>query len=626
MTIKELIENYGSFLKNEIINYDNNKIIDENDVNNEIYCKKYNFNGINLLSNYGLYNYNGKISFFQNRIKGIKIIPDKYEVNCGCGTIDLKCVAEIVIMKDNEEFKLIYQNINPIYSVKDVKFNYIKSSLEFDKNVDFFDKTYTVTAKYGYNGRIYKTDLNVIQKANYKTEWIFDDIDYEKFYLKSSIPEVPNSGSTIIVNTYKEYKKKYYKKDYFGNVTDTTISDTYVEDITNEAIIKVDEQFTVEGNIVKIPPQKYNSLERDIKIISVYNNQEIELILKQEKGYSVTYNTILEFKDKTNYKEINFKSCNNNNVEIPVICKRIRFLDGKKYDEIDDYRINIENNNDWVKIDVDKINSSVIITVLDNLSNDARVGNIKLSLNDCSLLLTINQSPKEIIKTRYYVEINTKEPLTIGNIYNNYVIITPYKEETYNDGSIEKTQTLDPFLRLEFICLSSDEEVLKLSTPKMIDFNGTYAAYFIGNVNIIKKPINITLKCRVLDRFQSQISDIHTKEFIIESIEPKKKNIEVTVIVKNDSDYDCAFSNTTPIIKITDSNSNLVIEDKLSRFWVSKCMNNDLVYDNEILLNENEKYKFYVSSYDYMDKKTKELFEEYIIETDDVGIDLEILI
>ena len=55
-------------------------------------------------------------------------------------------------------------------------------------------------------------------------------------------------------------------------------------------------------------------------------------------------------------------------------------------------------------------------------------------------------------------------------------------------------------------------------------------------------------------------------------------------------------------------------------------MNNDLVYDNEILLNENEKYKFYVSSYDYMDKKTKELFEEYIIETDDVGIDLEILI
>ena len=160
----------------------------------------------------------------------------------------------------------------------------------------------------------------------------------------------------------------------------------------------------------------------------------------------------------------------------------------------------------------------------------------------------------------------------------------------------------------------------------MIDFNGTYISYFIGNVDIIKKPINITLKCRVLDRFQSQISDIHTKEFIIESIEPKKKNIEVTVIVKNDSDYDCAFSNTTPIIKITDSNSNLVIEDKLSRFWVSKCMNNDLVYDNEILLNENEKYKFYVSSYDYMDKKTKELFEEYTIETDDVGIDLEILI
>lgn len=626
MTINELIDNYGSYLNNEIVKYENDKIINDTDVDDEIYCKKYNFNAINLLSNYGLYNYNGSISFFRNKIKGIRIVPDKYDVNCDGGIIDLKCVAEIVIMRDNEEFKLIYQNINPIYSVKDIKFNYIKNSLEFDKNVDFFDKTYTITAKYGYNGRIYKTELNIVQKANYKTEWIFDDIEYENFYSKASIPEVPNSGSTITVNTYKEYRKKYYKKDYFGNITDTTISDKYVEDITNETIIKVDEQFTVDGNVVKIPPQKYNSIERDIKIISVYDNKEIELILKQEKGYSITYSTILEFKDKANYKEINFKSCNNNTIEIPVICKRIRFLDGKKYDEIDDYRINIENNNDWVRIDIDKINSSVIITVLDNLSNDTRVGNIKLSLNDCSLLLTINQSPKEIIKTRYYVEINTKEPLTISNIRNNYAIITPYKEETYNDGSVVKTQTLDPFLMLEFICLSSDEEVLKLSTPKMIDFNGTYIVYFIGNTDNIKNPINITLKCRVLDRFQSQISDIYTKEFIIERIESKKKNIELTIIVKNYSDYDCAFSNTTPIIKITDSNSNLVIEDKLSRFWVSKCMNNDLVYYSKILLNENEKYKFYVSSYDYMDKKTKELFEEYIIETDDAGIDLEILI
>lgn len=629
MTVKELIENYHFFLKKDISHYDMNYIITNNDIDNEIFCQKYNFNAINMLSNYGLFNYNDNISFFFNRLIEIEIIPDKYNIECNGGIINLQCVAKIAIMKDNEEFKIVYQKINPIYTIKNLNFNNSKNYLEFTKNTDFYDKIYTISAKYGYNGKIYTTDLKLVQKANYISDWIFEKNDNETVYAKLSTDRIPNSGATISVQVFKEYTKKFYKKDCFNNIIKTNISDSYIEDITDETIIKSPNLLLIKKNTIIIPPQDFNSEERNIEISCLYQSKEIKLTIKQEKGCSITYNNILSYSDNINYKKIELKSCNNDKIILPIISKQIRYLDGKKYDEIDDFNIKIINNYDWVNININNLNSSIDILISDNNTDVNRIAKITFLKNNLPIYLDIIQFSKEKINTNYQIDININEPLSLENISKNFILIKPYKEDIYDNGSIEKIQTLEPFFSIDSILFSSNENVVKLSSPKLIDFNGTYIVYFIYNNENFNEDIEMTLKCRILNNKQKQVSDVYNKTFFLKAKEkPKKKikDVEITVNVLNENNYNCAFSHNNNIIKVIDSSNNTLLYDNISRFWVSNEMKNDLVYCNKISLNENEKYTFQIDSYFYLDKKTNILNEQYLIEDDDIGIDLYIKI
>lgn len=625
MTISELIKKYGDKIKNINTQLDGNHNITFNDINNEIICKKYNSNSLNVFSNYGLTYENDEPIFLFNKIDSIEIVSDKLNVDCKGGNVKIECFAIINVYDNDKIYKVIKHKINPLYSFEGCEFNFINNLAIIKENYDFTSKIIKIHAKYGYNGILYKSSLDIVQTSNYESDWIEGDEEIVDIIAECNKNEMPNSGGEIEVNINKKSVLNLYKKDSFGKITSRKKTHEMINDITDKAIISVNNPFKIIGyNKIIFPPQNINSPIRTANIIYKYKNFEKEINIFQEKGPVISYENEFNFYDGSDTKLIKLDNSLNNKFEVKLLSNKIRFLDGVEYDKISDNDILINKDSDWFDCKINNENMSLEIIVSKNNTNDIRRGNITLNNKNKYLYLHIIQPQKLEVKCEYYISLDCDSELFVNELTEYTIKFKPIKKIYYDDNTVENIGYLEPFYKLDVIFNNSNCNDIEITKPKMIDFNGVHESkIYIKNYNNYK-DINLEIKYRIIDGNLKQISGVFNKKIAIHFLKPNVKDIEVNINVTNKKNYQDIYSKNKPIFRIIDSKDNIIYETNISRFWINQYMKNDLVYNCTVNLIENETYTFYIDKYFYLDNETKELSEKYVIENDDIGIDLNI--
>lgn len=623
MTISELIKKYGDKIKNINTQLDGNHNITFNDINNEIICKKYNSNSLNVFSNYGLLYENNEAKFLYNKIDRIEISADKLNIDCKGECVKIECFAIINVYDNDKIYKVIRHKINPLYSFEGCEFNFINNLAIIKENHEFNRKIIKIHAKYGYNGILYKSSLDIVQSFNYESDWIEGDEDIIDIVAECDKNVVSNLGEEVEIKIYKKSALNLYKKDCFNNITSTKKTSEVITDITNESILLVNKPFKlVNSNKVIFPSQEVNSPVRVATVIYKYKSFERQIEIYQNKGPVVSYENKFKFEDGDYNKVIKLDNCLGDKFEIKLLSYKIRFLDGIEYDKIYDNDIIINNDTEWVSCDINNENMSLECTILKNDTNNIRQGIITLINKDKKLYLQISQPPRLMVKCEYCIQVICEDELLVNKLINNFIIFKPIKKIYYDDNTFETIQYLDPFHKLDVIYNISDENSLSITKPKMIDFNGVHESKIDVKDYNNYNDIFINVKCRILDNNLNQISEIQNKDIIIHFLKPKVKDIEINITITNTNNEINVASKNQPTFKIIDSKDNIIYESIISRFWVNQFMKNDLVHNCNVKLIENETYNFNIGKYYYLDKSTKELSENYLIENDDIGIDL----
>ena len=625
MTFNEFILKYENKLTKINTKLDGNHIITKDDIENEIICNKYDWNSFNVFSNSGLMYDSEKVIFLKNSIDRIEISSDVDKIDCHGGVVKIECFAVVNVYDGNEIYKTFKHKINPVYSFDGCTFNYGTNLVEILENKEYVSKQIIINAKYGYCGVIYKASLCIIQSGNYDSDWINSTNETTSINIIPSKNNISSHGGYINVMIQKESVNSYYKKDCFGNITRTKKSSPELTDVTNECIITVNEPFNVtDTNKIIFPPQEINSEFRTANITCKYDNIIKTITINQDKGPVVSYIDFFSFDDNTINKKINLKNSATQSINVKLISNRTRFLDGIKYDKIDNSNIDIEYDNNWLSCDIDKEKLLLSINVLKNDLESDRECNITLQCNNKKINILLIQPSKKEIKCEYEVLIVSEDEMFINELNDKKIEYKPIKKIYYDDGSYDILEYLNPFFKLEFLNDITDENII-LTTPKLVNFNGLYVSLIKYKKNYKFGDININLSCRILDNNLAQVGEVSNKHIVIHNPEPKTKNIEITITVNSDTNKNISSINESKF-RILDSYNNCVMERKIGRFWVNENMKNDIVYYGNVILYENEKYHFYVDSYEYENSYTEKLHEEYIIENDDIGIDLVIKI
>lgn len=621
MTINELIIKYGKIIKNINNNISENHVITVDDVINNTICKRYNSNSINMLSNYGLETDGKNIYFKYNLVKGIKIMPNTDHIDCSGGTITLSCVAIIGIFLNDTEIDTIQQKINPIYSTDNCVLSK-NNQIYFEPNYDFTDKEYYISAKYGYNTVIYNDKLVLHQSSNYVSDWIYDKDVIDNVYLKASTTRISNSGGKVDFKVYKEYHKIFYKKDYYDKLIDMTNSEVIIDDVSSETIFTVGEPYHIVNNMLILESQGINESAKTIIINWKYKNYKSFIEIYQDKGPTLTIKRYLAFDNSSNNKTLKLSSYENQLIKVPIISKNIRYLNNNFYDEIINNSISCYCSDKMLNVSYDNVDSNIELNIPKNNTTNNKYYTVTISNSYDIINLSIIQPCIKLNKALYGVNIECDEELDIKNINGSKIVFKPFKNECFEDGSIVTNEVLDNHLHLDTIILNSDENIT-ISKPKMVDFNGLHLSYVKYNNSYIIDDSTIIIKCRLTNDNGEQVG-VETEKIIkIKKTQFNYKNVELTVNVHNNKNIEViSLSNNT--LNIFNSDNTLYKTIDLSNFWVNEYMLNDNVFTGSINLIEGETYSFKINQYITNTGYTNEKIDTYIIEQDDIGIDIDV--
>ena len=626
LTIGKLIEIYGNKIPKIQNSFGDNHVITKNDVDKSLICKKYDKTQTNHLLNYGLLYENGNVDVYYSELQSIEIRPSSTSISVYGGNVSILCFGLINIYKNNDLYKQVEQKINPILTIDGCDFNQMTNTMSILSNHTYDKQTYQIHAKYGYKGRLYSCINTIYQDANKVSDWKFSEEITLSIKMQSSLYHMPNTGGISTIRMIRDYKEIFHKYDAFNKLIDTKESDVFSIDVTDDSVFYADEPLEIiDDNIIQFPPQEINAPKKEYEIIGIYNDTKLKLIIEQNNGAIETFKEKLTFDDNTTIKKIICENSLNYKLTVPIISKTIRYLDAKEYDSINNHNLSIKYdiNDMFCNFDYDKMELN--INVNQNNALQTKSHNVFIMNGDKKLSLIIEQPSKKPINRFYDVIISSVDTLDINSIKTSEIVLKPLKTISYDDGSVEKSNSIDVFDKIDIITYSDDDNTIKINQPKLVDFNGTHICKFEYNETDNYNPIDLSISCRVVDNNGNAISDIYNKKILFQQKEKVSKQINVTLkIIKNNCTCDLIAKNQS-FIKIFDKKNNCIFNDKTSRFWVNKYSNNDLVYNNTLNLIVGEQYEFIVGDYYYDDKKIS-LQETYLIEEDDIGIDLELIL
>lgn len=139
---------------------------------------------------------------------------------CG-GSVDLHTMVNVNLMVRGYEGETVIRKmsyeVNPILRKNEDDFKLEKHTISVDSNIGKDARTTIVTASYSFRSTIKNASIEIIQKPNEETNWIFDNNTTNSISLSASETVLPSEGGKTILTVTREYTSNYYKEDSCGN-------------------------------------------------------------------------------------------------------------------------------------------------------------------------------------------------------------------------------------------------------------------------------------------------------------------------------------------------------------------------------------------------------------------------
>ena len=604
-TINDLVSHYNnSQIPRLNQNLDIFHLITVQDINDEIICKKYNPDK-NHITNYGLFIENEQIFCIHNEIEEIMILCPTSHFSCFGGECEIEAFIKVNVYQNHEFFKSFQQKIYPIWKMdgKIIK----NKNIQIEKNVTYQSKEFILECSFGYNQKIYHQSLKLIQDANIANKYIDSKIVESQIKFTLNNYQIGSEGDNVEANVKMYYQDEKIYKDCFNQIIKTELSPVLIKDITDLCTFSCDSNIVINKNILCVPKQSVNHPSKKYKVYCTYGSKTYCQEIIQDQGDVLSIKKTLCFEDLTNIKTIELNSNLSHTISFRLISETVEFLNGYEHNKVINNNYTIINNCDWVNYSV-TVDNLLQLDIKTNPLFEKRMCNIKIFNEEIELNIFIYQSANFLVKNEYKI-IMDEFPVINQITYKTFNFkVNILNQLIYNDGQIITVDQLNEDDELIVVC---DNNTIK----KKNDIY--YISDYIHDIYIDQLlPINILIynkkKNQYVYSIQKQLKYIYDHSLL--------KNIEINVIVQHETQQDI-FSYNSSQLDIIDENGH-TIKKELSNFWLNPVMNSDIILSCVIQLTIGENYRFKIDSLEYNNGVTKPLDEVYLIEKDDIGIDL----
>lgn len=160
------------------------------------------------------------------KLKSLSVkCENEYISPCG-GSVNLDTIANIDLMQRHINGETLYKKIeyevNPILRSQNKDFKIEKHSIIIDANLSENTRSTIITASYSFKGKVYNSSIEIIQKSNEVSDWIFKKNITDSISIKTPTTIFPNKGGSIELKIERTFTTIYSKVDSCGNEVATS--------------------------------------------------------------------------------------------------------------------------------------------------------------------------------------------------------------------------------------------------------------------------------------------------------------------------------------------------------------------------------------------------------------------
>ena len=588
-------------------------VITQSDVIDDVICRKYNEKMGFSLSNYGLHfnDSNNEISFIHLEIDRLVIVPEINEISSVGGDISFSTFIVIKIFKNGIKIKEVTQKVNSLIECNNIVCS--NNIIHVSPNESFNEQEINVCGKYGYGGVLYQSYCKIKQAPNEISDWVITNQEVIDININITSSTLSNKGGAINFNITKIYRNVLEKVDNLGNCVDRMLSDLKEDDVTDFATVSVNDPFNVEGSTFSYPEQEVNSPKRIAYINYSFDSITKVLALEQEQGPILRFEKVLSFDDKTINKTIKLDNHRSVKINVPILSIEKTILDNETIGINTSHKLYIKSNSDWIACIHNDVESLLVLYVDDNLSNEIRIGNVYVSNGEEEITLSIQQQNKKIILNKYLIDTSLiKDNNNLLEVKFNVTKQIIYEDKSFIEDRVNDDCKLKIYL--------NDSNNFHVNQIKKIDNNSYTCTIQYNNSNL--KFCEFT--CLLVDSNNKVLSEEVKNKLNLKLENIIYKDINLTLSISNsDIETDIIPDENTYLEVIDESKQETIFKEKINKFWINKYMSDNYFYDTTIKLILGNKYTIIV--YPFVKNGveiTKKINETYIIEQDDIGIDM----
>ena len=481
--------------------------------------------------------YKENLSIIFPKLSNIEITCDNVELSpCG-DKKELITYGNFNIMQrfynGEELIKKLNCEINPILRKQDKEDELFILDGHYcliGENLSNEDRKIMITASYGYKNVIKNSSIELIQKSNELTDWIFSHNVTTSLEISGDNTLISKDGGKCIITVKRHYTSFHYQLDSCGNKVSEKANPYNVEDIskicqyssTNNSI------FNRSVNVISVDKQPIGGDKRHCIINAKYDDCEASLTISQEEGSESHYTYTLLFNDESTF---NVKTLNNSiktSFIIKLISNKNMIVENEIYSTIPSYDLNFVKYDKWYDIDIIGIDEDGFINVKFNIlnNNESKISDRETEVEiynandiDNRIKLLIRQPKNKCLKTEYDLLMEGERYFTYDTIKRSKIALKPFKIEHYEDGTIVESNEIPNDYKIVLKGKSSDDSVLKSGNLIKVDFNGNHEMkpkYFDIEVNY-----DVTLSCSayINDNNGFRVTDIKCLNILLKGNE-----------------------------------------------------------------------------------------------------------
>lgn len=492
------------------------------------------------------------LSMIFPKIINIEITCDSFEMS-PCGeTKELTTFAYFNIMQrfhnGEQLIKKLSCEINPILRKQDKKdtlFTLDGHNCTIGENITQESRKTIITASYAYKNEIKNASIELIQKKNDLSDWIFSHNTTDSLEISSDNTLISKNGGSCTIIVKRNFTKHYYKVDSCGNKVIESTQSNNLEDIskichytsTNNSV------FIRSSNIISVDKQPIGGKKRHCIVNVEYDGCNASLTIEQEEGSSFKYTYSLLFADDSLYSVKTMNNSIASSFIIKLKSTKNMIVEDELYSSIPSYDLNFVKYDNWYNVDLLGIDDdgfiSVKFIILNN--NESKISDRETEVeiynsNDVEnrIKLLIRQPKNKCLKTVYDLFLEGERYFTYDTIKRSKIALKPLIFEHYEDGSIVEINNLPNDYKVILKGKSSDDSVLKMGNLIKVDFDGNHEMkpkYFDVEVDY---DVTLSLSAYINDNNGFRITDIKCFNILLKGNDVIRYVHEFYPLIKGD--------------------------------------------------------------------------------------------